>query len=54
MEDRYLLAGVIIVCLTVLEIFAIYQGIDGVVFGTLVATLAGVLGALLGIKGTKK
>jgi len=41
---------VVIVCLTIIEIFALSQGIDGVAMTGIVGSITAIAGAILGIK----
>ncbi len=54
MKDETFLCGLAIVCITILEIWAMYCGIDGQLFLTSLATLSGVLGYFFGKKREKE
>lgn len=55
MEDKSILAGIAIICATVLEIFAISRGYNDTTLTGTLAILAGVAGSVIGIKiGTKQ
>lgn len=54
MNDSTILGIAGIMCLTAIEVVALFQNLDGQVFGTIVAAIAGIAGAALGIKIAQK
>ena len=51
MEDRYkaYIAGIGIMCLTGIELYALHQGLNSVLFGSIVAAISGIVGLCFGL-----
>jgi len=52
MEDKTTQAIVAMVCITVIELFAIYNKIDGTVLAAVIGTIAGLGGYIVGKKNS--
>ena len=52
MEDKTTQAIVAMVCITVIEIFAIYNKIDGTILSAVIAAIAGLGGYIVGKKNS--
>jgi len=50
MRDETFLCSLVVVCITILEVVALYVGIDGQLFLSSLAGLSGVLGFFFGKK----
>lgn len=50
MEDKTILAVIGVISIVILEMFAIYEGINGTALATVVGTIAGIVGLAFGVK----
>ena len=52
--DRYQFASVVVICISVLESFALMKGIDGAILSMVLSSMIGVVTGLIGYKHGEK
>jgi len=53
-SDKVMIVITGVVCLTIIELYALYCGVNSTLFGAVIATIGGIMGGALGFRLAKR